>query len=77
MVTKIQLHEMSYSEKLELFNALCDDLAKMEEQLPPPDWHKEILEERERRIETGEEPSIDWETAKKELRKQISRGRKP
>jgi hypothetical protein len=34
--------------------------------LATPDWHLDILCEREDRLKRGEEPVIDWEQAKRE-----------
>jgi hypothetical protein len=36
-----------------------------------PDWHTEVLAERERLISSGEETYIDWEIAKKQLRAEL------
>jgi hypothetical protein len=34
-----------------------------------PDWHFAVLREREQRRKSGKEKLLDWETAKKELRR--------
>lgn len=36
-----------------------------------PTWHGEVLAERERLTESGEEKFIDWEVAKKQLREDL------
>ena len=36
-----------------------------------PEWHRAVLEERERLISSGEAQFIDWEEAKKELLKEV------
>jgi hypothetical protein len=41
--------------------------------LPSPHWHESILEQREKSIATGEARFIDWELAKIEIRKKVSR----
>jgi len=38
------------------------------ESIESPPWHKEILDERRKRIAAGEARFIDWETAKAEIR---------
>jgi hypothetical protein len=35
-----------------------------------PEWHREVLEERERQITAGEAHFIPWEQAKTEIRKE-------
>ena len=49
--------------------ALWADLTRNEEQFESPGWHKQVLQEREQRIESRQESFIDWEVAKKQLRK--------
>jgi hypothetical protein len=39
-----------------------------------PGWHREVLEERERLIASGEAQFIDWEQAKEEIRKECLEG---
>ena len=51
---------------------LWANLTKNEEEFESPAWHLEVLQQREERLKAGEETPIDWETAKKELRDQIT-----
>jgi hypothetical protein len=37
--------------------------------LESPAWHKAALQETEKRFEEGQERVLDWQTAKKEMRK--------
>ncbi len=37
--------------------------------VPSPDWHGDVLAERDRLIRSGEDTFVDWETAKRELRR--------
>ena len=41
-------------------------LLQVEEDIP--EWHKEILEERRKRIESGEEQFYDWNDIKDEIK---------
>jgi len=36
-----------------------------------PDWHGKVLAERDRLIASSEEKFVDWETAKRQLRKEL------
>jgi putative addiction module component (TIGR02574 family) len=56
-------------EKLKLMEALWADLAQDENALDSPEWHRAELEEAERRFAAGHEEIIDWEEAKKRLRR--------
>ena len=46
------------------------DLSRKEEAIESPEWHREVLEERERLIASGEARFIDWEQAKAEIRRE-------
>ncbi|PIX24843.1 MAG: acyl-protein synthetase, partial [Deltaproteobacteria bacterium CG_4_8_14_3_um_filter_43_13] len=51
--------------------AIWEDLSNEEEQVESPDWHKKALQETECRLSTGQEKIVDWQDAKKELRKRF------
>ena len=64
----LPLDQMTTTEKLRAMEALWADLCRHEEEIQSPPWHEEILKEREGKVRSGEERSVDWEIAKKELR---------
>jgi hypothetical protein len=72
MPVNFPLHEMSVSEKLQLMEALWEDLSRTPNNVETPAWHGEALEERERRITSGEARFTSWEEAKKDIRKRVS-----
>lgn len=72
MSVDLPFHEMSLRDKLELMEALWDDLSRSPDTLPSPEWHKEVLDERRQRIESGEETFSDWESAKRDIRTRVS-----
>jgi hypothetical protein len=63
---------MTLEEKLRAMEALWDDLCRREEAVPVPQWHKDLLDERERLVEQGNARFIDWEAAKKRISERIS-----
>ena len=65
----LPLDKMTASDKLRAIETLWEDLARNERQVKSPDWHFDTLAERERRLKSGKEKVLDWETAKKELRR--------
>lgn len=69
MPVTLPLSEMTVSEKLEVMEALWQDLSRNADALESPGWHKTVLEEREKRIQSSEARFIDWEQAKADLRK--------
>jgi hypothetical protein len=48
---------------------LWESLNQEEARLKSPPWHKEALRETAARHDVGNEQPIDWDTAKRELRK--------
>ena len=51
--------------------ALWEDLSRDEAEFESPGWHREELTATEERVKSGQEQFVDWETAKKQLRKQF------
>ena len=72
MPITLPLNEMSVSEKLQIMEALWEDLSRRSDVLESPEWHRDALEERERRIASGEATFTDWEQAKADIRKRVS-----
>ena len=56
-------------EKLRLMEALWTDLSLVEEELDSPKWHEAALRETEARVAAGEEQQVDWDEAKRLLRR--------
>lgn len=71
MATTVDLREVTTPDKLRLMEALWQNLSMTAEEIVSPQWHGEVLAERDRLIESGEETFIDWETAKKQLREEL------
>jgi hypothetical protein len=65
----LPLKEMSRAEKIIALEALWEDLSRNEE-FESPAWHEQELAATEERVKSGKEQPIDWEYAKKQLRKQ-------
>jgi len=71
MPATVNLQVMSVPEKLRLMEALWSDLSKGENLIDSPEWHGDILTERDRTIHSGEEAFVDLEIAKKKLRSEL------
>ncbi len=72
MPVTLPLNEMTIAEKLQLMEVLLDDLSRNADALESPEWHREILEEREQRIASGQARFSDWKQAKVDIRKLVS-----
>jgi len=72
MSTHLEIDQMSIAEKLSLMEQLWDDLRARAEGVPMPQWHKDLLDERQQLIQNGEAQFEDWQTAKKRITEQPS-----
>ena len=66
-----ELRKLPPLEKLKIIEALWSDLAADEDSLESPAWHEEELRKTEAEYAAGRIEVIDWEDAKKELRKRF------
>jgi len=71
MIAAVDLQQMSVPEKLRLMEDLWRDLSKNERDIASPEWHRTVLAERERKLASGEDSLLDWETAKRQLRAKL------
>lgn len=65
----ISLDTMSVPEKLMAIETIWDSSCKSPDAVPIPEWHKQELENRMKRLESGESQILDWEGVKNRLNK--------
>ena len=68
----LTLSELSFTEKLNLMEALWADLSRDEKRLKSPCWHETVLKDREEAYAGGKVTMSDWEQAKKRIKKKVS-----
>jgi putative addiction module component (TIGR02574 family) len=68
----LPLEQMTVEEKLQVMEELWSDLCCNQSQVPVPQWHKDILDRREKLIKKGKVALVDWEAAKKRIADRIS-----
>ena len=66
-----ELRKLPATEKLKIIEALWSDLAQEEESFASPAWHEDALREAEAGFAAGQVEVLDWDDAKKELRKRF------
>lgn len=71
MSETIRIEHLSREEKLRVMEAIWEDLSREAEQVESPDWHREALEETDRRLKAGQERLMDWPDAKEALKKRF------
>lgn len=67
MIELNEIRQMSFHEKLQVMEALWEDISREEDRVEVPQWHKDLLDERESLVREGKAQFLDWETAKKQL----------
>lgn len=67
MADALQFDHLTLAEKLCAMESLWDDLCRHEGNIPVAQWHKDLLDERERLLEQGKASFLDWDTAKKRI----------
>lgn len=69
MISAADLKGMSIKEKLRLMELIWQDISSDEKQISVPESHIEELERRAEMVREGKAEFIDWEQAKKEIKK--------
>ena len=75
-MTTVDIAAMSVSEKLKLMETLWDSLCAPQSAATAelPAWHGQVLDDRMRRLASGEEPVAPWKEAKDRIRAQAKTG---
>jgi len=68
----LPLAKLTLAQKLDLMEALWDELTKDERLLESPDWHEGVLKDREKALAAGEVTISDWDQAKERIRRNTS-----
>ncbi len=71
MQNNIEIRHLSREEKLQIMEAIWEDLSQADEQVESPEWHKQVLQETADQFDSGQEEILDWDEAKKKLRRQF------
>jgi Putative addiction module component len=71
MAVALEIDRMTLEEKLGAMEALWDDLCRREENVPVPQWHKDLLDQRQRLLDQDKAHFVDWEAAKKHIAERI------
>ena len=72
MSVRIPLDSMTVDEKLSVMEEIWADLSRKPDNVPSPDWHRDVLSERERKHADGSISYSDWTDAKERIRKKIT-----
>jgi putative addiction module component (TIGR02574 family) len=64
--------ELPLREKLNLMEVLWAEIARDEEAFDVSEWHRELLDEREAKVKSGEAGFIPWDEAKTRLEQECN-----
>jgi putative addiction module component (TIGR02574 family) len=65
------IETLSIAEKLWLMERLWEDLSRRPSDVPVPEWHGDILAERQAAVREGRTAFVEWEPAKERLRERL------
>ncbi len=71
MQKTLPLDEMTITEKLVVINQIWEDLVRKPNDVPSPEWHKDVLSARANRVKNGEAHFKDFNSVKSELRSEF------
>ena len=71
MIAQTEIRRLPLPEKLALLEAVWSELASDPDTVEVPDWHKDILDERQRLLEQGSALVLDWELAKEQIYRMV------
>jgi putative addiction module component (TIGR02574 family) len=66
-----ELRKLPPNEKLKIIETLWADIAADDQSFSSPAWHEQELQKTEAELAAGRIEVMDWEDAKKELRKRF------
>jgi hypothetical protein len=72
MNTVLDMGRLTRIEKLRAMEELWEDLSRDPDSYPSPEWHGDVLREREHAIQAGKDSFVPWETAKRMLREKTA-----
>ena len=67
MSTDFSTETMSVAEKVRLLESVWESLCAHSGDVQSPEWHREVLEDRKRRLEDGQATVLAWFDAKARL----------
>lgn len=68
----LPLEKMTVDEKLKLMEEIWADLSRNPDDIPVPQWHLDLLREREQLVQEGKADFVDLDPAKKDVAAMIA-----
>jgi hypothetical protein len=71
MIATSEIRLLPLAEKLALLEVVWTEFCGEEEKLEVPDWHREILDDRQKSLDDGSMEILDWDVAKQQIDREI------
>ena len=68
MIELSQIDKMSVTERLQVMDQLWDSLNRSGDEIPSPDWHKDVLADRKARAQSGDAKFLTMDQLRARLR---------
>ena len=62
-----EVKQLSFAEKLQVMEAIWEDLRAQADRVGVPQWHQDLLDERRKAAEEGREKILEWDSVKDSL----------
>jgi putative addiction module component (TIGR02574 family) len=67
MIAQEEIRRLSFPEKVALLETVWAEIATDPSQVEVPQWHKDILDQRDLDLREGQAVALEWEEAKKQI----------
>ena len=67
MIAIDEIQQMPLHEKLVVMEAIWSDISRVEASIDVPQWHRDLLDEREALISEGKAQFTEWDDAKEQI----------
>ena len=67
MIALSEIRQMSFPEKVALLEMVWSEIAADPGQVEVPQWHKDILDERDLALNEGRATVLEWDEAKRQI----------
>jgi hypothetical protein len=67
VIAQAEIRQMSFPEKVALLETVWAEIATDPGQVEVPQWHKDILDERDLALKEGRAVILDWDEAKRQI----------
>jgi len=71
VIAQAEIRQLPLPEKLALLEAVWAELAAHPDTIEVPQWHKDILDERQGLLDQDSSQLLDWELAKEQINRMV------